>query len=219
MNRGFTLIEVLISIVVMTIAFFAVLAVQGSTLTGFASSRDITDATELANATIQIIQTESQSWREPPGGTPGLTLDTLTNTWANDAASPFQRANVLKAIKPAPIAAGDVAPWTWISITATPVNQALDTDANSTGRRFCIFARANFVPVDLTNLNTNNGGFAESPLLRLQIAVVYPGRLGNIAACTDVNTAQLDPANREALELSGLRVVEAATVVVRREGL
>ena len=39
MKRGFTLVEILISIVVMTIAFFAVLAVQGSAIGAYNASK------------------------------------------------------------------------------------------------------------------------------------------------------------------------------------
>jgi prepilin-type N-terminal cleavage/methylation domain-containing protein len=218
-RHGFTLIEVLISIVVMTIAFFAILAVQGSALTGYSGARDSTEATEILRTVIETLTAESQAWRNPANPPlPGATG--FNDTYGAD--SPYRFDNLLTNIAPVVAAGGASSSWEWIHLNDAPMDTRQASEVEVTGRRYCIYARSAYVPIDLSDLTTSDGSgnLVNSPMLRVQVAVVYVGRMGSLANC-DIEeiTDNLEPtaAANEALELEGYRAIHGGTIVVRRE--
>lgn len=214
-RRGFTLIEVLISIVVMTIAFFAVLAVQGSALIGYTAARDSTEATELLRATVEVITAESQAWTNP-NTPPSPAAASFPSTWGT---SPFRFDNILVNIAPGDNGGG-FTEWEWTHLHEDPIDSRIVDDAEVMGRKYCVYARAGYLPVDMSDLNQTDGSgnTLNSPIMRVQVAVVYTGRTGFIDDCDSADiTSVLTPENLEDLELEGLRAVFGGTVVVRRE--
>jgi len=217
MKRGFTLIEVLISIVVMTIAFFAVLAVQGSALTGYSAARDSTEATELLRSTIEIINAESQAWNQA-SAPPNPAASTYPASFAT-GETPYRFDNLLVNIAPE-TGGGSFVEWEWVHLTDTPIDSRVVESADVLGRRYCVYARSSFLPLDMSDLNELDASdnVLNSPVLRVQVAVVYTGRTGTLASCdsNDVRNV-LSPEDLEPLELIGLRAIFGGTVVVRRE--
>lgn len=113
-------------------------------------------------------------------------------------------------------------------MTEEPVDERLARDANLTGGRFCIFARGDYVRLDMTDLvdladpDDSNSDVVSSPIFQVQLAVVYPGPTANpIVDCSDdVDTDDLVPDDTdaiEALELNGQRVAFYGTVISRRD--
>jgi prepilin-type N-terminal cleavage/methylation domain-containing protein len=212
-RKGFTLVEILIAIVVMTIAFFAVLAVQGTAIGSYNAARDSTEASEVARATTEYLQMESSQWNT---GNLGTVLAAYTGT-----KTPFDVAPVLPAL-----AASDLA--TWVPLVDTPVDVRLARGAGFTGTKFCLFARGAYVEADTTDLNAYDtaGDLTGSPIFRVQLGVVYSGARATLpvngageASCTLIDTTQLLPEDPSILELQGLRSAYFGTVVVRRDFL
>lgn len=218
-RHGFTLIEVLISIVVMTIAFFAILAVQGSALTGYSGARDSTEATEILRTVIETLTAESQAWRNPANPpVPGATG--FGDTYASD--SPYRFDNLLTNIAPVVAAGGTSSSWTWVHLNDAPMDTRQTSEVEVTGRRYCVYARSAYVPIDLSDLTNSDaaGNLVNSPMLRVQVAVVYVGRMGDLATCNiPAITDNLTPtaAGNETLELAGYRAIHGGTILVRRE--
>ena len=218
MRRGFTLVEILISIVVMTIAFFAVLAVQGTAIGAYTASRDSTESTELARNVIEYLQIEGAQWTS--GNLSGV-QKSFTGTglsWRAES-SPFDTHPVL------PTLAGNAFD-EWTSLVNSSVDVRLGKEGGLTGTKYCVFARGGYVEADTTDLNTYDATSAltGSPLFRVQIALVYPGVTGTLPASTDggydcsaIDTDDLTPESLEALELEGLRATYFGTVIVRRD--
>lgn len=208
MKRGFTLVEILISIVVMTIAFFAVLAVQGSAIGAYNAGRDSTESTELSRAVIEYLNIEAQQW------TAG-SISSPTNSYSS-ATKPFDAQPVLLGLS-----GGDFA--TWVPLVDTPVDVRLARGAGMTGAKYCIYARGAYVEADTTDLNTFDPADATkltgSPLFRVQIATLYAGPRAIMPAgsCAGFDITLLTPANIEPLELQGFRVAFFGTMIVRRD--
>lgn len=212
-RKGFTLVEILIAIVVMTIAFFAVLAVQGTAIGSYNAARDSTEASEVARATIEYLQMESSQWNTG-------SLGTVAATYSGTKA-PFDVAPVLPAL-----AASDLE--TWTPLVDTPVDLRLARGAGFTGAKFCLFARGAYVEADTTDLNAYNSSneLTGSPVFRVQLGVVYSGARttlpvdgAGVADCNLIDVAELLPEDPSILELKGLRSAYFGTVIVRRDFL
>lgn len=203
-NVGFTLMEVMVSIIIITIAFFAMLVTQGVAVDGFVATRDLSAASDVARTVVETMQIEGASWTS--GG-----FDTLILHPYADATKPFAHDNLLETVQDAK--------WGWVSLNVTPIDARLASGANVPGR-FCTFARGGFVEMDITTQNTMDpmsGDLVGSPMWRSQIAVVYPGPNGNLSACADILVAELDASNPALLEIKGLRASYFGTMLVRRE--
>lgn len=212
---GFTLLEVLISIVIITIALFGVLLTQVTSIQGYTSARDYTRASEIAKVTTEMLHLEASTWRAIDPN-----LQSATTGWSGipGADSPFDRSL-------STIAGGG---WSWAVMTNEPVDERLARDANLTGGRFCIFARGDYVRLDMTDLvdladpDDSSSDVVSSPVFQVQVAVVYPGPTANpITDCSeDVDTDDLvsnDVDAIEALEVKGQRVAFYGTVISRRD--
>jgi len=208
MKKGFTLVEILISIVVMTIAFFAVLAVQGSAIGAYNAGRDSTESSELSRAVIEYLNIEAEQWTSGSISSP-------TNSYAS-TNKPFDAQPVLLGL-----VAGDLA--TWKPLVDTPVDVRLARGATMTGAKFCIFARGAYVEADTTDLNTFDATdptkLTGSPLFRVQIATLYAGPRAIMPAgsCTGIKVADLQPDHPDLMELEGFRVAYFGTMIVRRD--
>jgi prepilin-type N-terminal cleavage/methylation domain-containing protein len=90
-RAGFTLIEVMIAMVVMSIGLFAVIQLQVVTVRGNAYARETTEAYELAMAVAEDFRLEALKWTNPTAS-----FDTV-----------YYGGGVLDAILPAPVLGGD----------------------------------------------------------------------------------------------------------------
>lgn len=209
---AFTLLEVLISILIITIAFFAVLTTELTAIQGYTSARDYTRASEIAKVAIESLQIEANTWRN--SGQIGT-----NNPWGATAGDTHPFDNSLSQI------AGNG--WgSWTVMTSAPVDERLGRGADFLGARFCIYGRGGYLEMDTTDLNVTDGSgnFESSPVFQVQIAVVYSGPTAepivNCAANTDVDRGNLvpdDPAKLEALEIAGRRAAFFGTVILRRD--
>lgn len=207
---GFTLLEVLISIVIITIALFGVLLTQVTSIQGYSSARDYTRASELGKVTTELLHIEGSTW-----STGSLTTTDWGATPGDD--SPFD----------AGLSDMAGAGWDWIVLTDDPVDERLARDDDLTGGRFCILARGDYMEFDTQDLNTYTtpgdlSTFQDSPVFQVQIAVVYSGPTANpISDCDNgIETDDLvpnDPDAIETLELAGQRVAFFGTVITRRD--
>lgn len=95
-QRGFSLVELMVAMVVLAIGIMATMAMQYTALAGYTSAREMTGATEVARVVEQRLRTESLQWQAgqnvgattavyTDGGTllASLTADTWTNAFDN----------------------------------------------------------------------------------------------------------------------------------------
>ena len=71
--RGFSLLELMITVSVATMGFVALLTLQTSTLRGMTNTRHLIQATSLAENFIEQLRLEFMGWTDNPGG--GLSDD------------------------------------------------------------------------------------------------------------------------------------------------
>ena len=187
MRKGFTLVEVLIAIVVMTISFFAVLAVQGSAIGGYNYARDSTEATEVARIVIENLQMTSSQWKVNGLDDPGnnYTADAYTV-----ASTPFD-----PDIEPVLLTL-DGAGWgEWTPLVLAPVDSRLAASAELTGGKFCVYAMGDYLENNMGQSITDaSDELIGSPDFGIQIAVVYAASKSRMPEnCTTFNTALLAP--------------------------
>lgn len=79
-ESGFTLVEVMVSLGVMTIGAMAILALQQQIIRGNSHARQITVATQIAQNVIERLKTDAVSWTAPgvPNAATSLYLSTVT---------------------------------------------------------------------------------------------------------------------------------------------
>src|SRR5690554_427007 len=63
LNRGFTLVELMVAMVILAIGIMATMAMQFSSLAGAMISRDNSNAADIGKRVIDIMVAESQQWR------------------------------------------------------------------------------------------------------------------------------------------------------------
>ena len=191
-DAGYTLLEVMISMLILAIAFLALIAVQLGALNGYISARDNTEATELARRTAELMKVEALQWQSG-------TYDTGTPVYSN-AESPFDVANPVATLGT-----------TWTPLVNTPVDVGFARSGVTSGQlggKFCLYAKGGYMAEGMNN--------AAKQVL---IAVVYPGPNANLLQCSTITDTMLEGTGSvglaPALELQGYRVVYNATVVVR----
>ncbi len=151
LQRGFTLVEVMIATVVFSIGMMAVITMEYSALRAYSASRDLSVATGIASRTISLMKTESANWALNP-------LDYI------DSAPPVHDSvgdapvdiNILREVR--------ATPWTWLSVNNTPLNERMIKDGDL--GRYCIFVRGDNSPLAVDPLL--------DPVVQAQVAVVYP---------------------------------------------
>lgn len=223
-QRGYSLLEVMISLVILAIAFLALIASQLGALNGYVSARDATQAAELARRTGELLQVQGTQWvlNVDHDGDP-MTIPTFNPEipYVSTSPTPFDRDNPIDAIR---TAAGNI----WIPLVDTPVDTRFNrkktgVDDNHLGGKYCIYARG----ADFGNQFTAMNGDPIVAAMRFQIAVVYPGPRAALPDCTVITAAQLNdvgdptanPYVPPALEGLGFRAAYSGTVVVRRAHL
>ena len=102
-NKGFTLLEIMIAILLLSVASLAVIAMQISSLKGYVSLRDNDEAVQIAQRTADYLAISSMQWRAcPADGTPLAGCSPLYNgapAYGSVATnSPFDDVNPLLAI-------------------------------------------------------------------------------------------------------------------------
>ena len=207
---GFTLLEVLISILVLTIAFFALLSTEITAIQGYTSARDYTRAAEVARMSAEALHIEASTWRGQ-----GLLL-TANQPWGTSVGvdTPFDNGLVQIANNG----------WgTWTPLTTNPVDERLGRSPNVPGERFCVLARGDYMELDSQGLNNFNAGgvFAGSPIFQVQLVVVYAGPTADpLTACDQIDNTLLvadDPDALEDLEIDGHRALFFGTVILRKD--
>lgn len=221
-ESGYSLLEVMISLVVLGIAFLALIAAQLGTLNGYVSARDELEAAELGRRVSDILQLQGSQWRYTVGD-PSPPPYTPEDPFDSGGVTPFDEANPIDAI----ISAGGG----WIPLVDLPVDVRLNRSvaaisADHLGGKFCLYARG--APVQ-TFVNFTTGA-PTTNAMKFQIAVVYPGPNAVLTDCeldVQITAAELDdvgdptasPFVPPALEARGYRVSYFGTAVVRRAQL
>jgi len=202
-QSGYTLMEVLIAMVVLMLAFVALISVQTNALQGYISARDNTDAAELGRRVVELLTIEALQWRG-------------TSSYSGGSA-PYSGEEPFSATS-TPVADIVSNEWTWVKLYDKPVSPEMSSESdngNFLGGKLCAFARGGKMDVNLPSGTTDF-----TPALQLQVAVVYPGPHATLTSCDDVTTANLDNGSDsypgESLEAEGLRVQHFATIVQPR---
>ena len=201
-RRGLTLIEVLISVLIMSIGLLAVVAMQGATVMSNMTSQDVRSATALAETLIERVKRDAVSWNAgnlsdaPPAGT------LLATAWAVE---------------------GQPTPADWVMLPASSgaaVNSrfndlALPGDANAPGMsstaarfattrsRYCAEFRVRDVGRNMSN--------ATSPVdsLMIQVRIFFPRDDAGEALLSDCSSVATNRTN------AGLRSVTVTDFVTR----
>lgn len=189
----------MISMLILAIAFLALIAVQVSALQGYISARDNTEATELGRRTADLLRTQGLQWWD--NAYSGAPMYSGTDT-------PFDTNDAVGGV----LGAGGG----WYPLVLEPVDSRFNRkafDAAHMGGKFCIYARGARI-----------GGALNDAALQFQIAVVYPGPNAILTDCEDqVTDDQLDdvgePGVAPVLESAGLRANYFGALVVRRSHL
>ncbi len=208
-EAGFTLVEIMVSALVLAIGMMAALAMQYAALGGVTGSQDLMNATELSERMISVVKQESQQWRGP-----NSTVSSIDPVYSTSDA-PWSGGNtpILPAVQNQT--------WTWLPVTAQPVDVRLTTAGR---RRYCVYVRGGETSL--------GGGIGGSDYFKLQFAVVYPG--GNkvfpgadpanapAGECTelDVGSGYLEPPTPgggvPGYESDGYRAVFSGTLISPR---
>ncbi len=197
-SRGYTLVEILIAMTVLMISFLAIIAVETSTLQGYISARNATEAAEMGRRITDMLHVEGQAWRVQPDQPFGPTSGAYAS-----ATSPFDGTT-------RPLLSVSQTQWVWFSLFTQPVSlnfaNSLD-DPNITGSRFCAWVRGGRL----------GGATATTQAIQVQVAVVYAGSYGSLSSCSDVPVGSLDASGDsfpgESLETLGLRASYFGTVI------
>lgn len=101
--RGFSLLELMITVSIATMGFVALLTLQTSTLRGMANTRHLIQATSLAENFLEQLRLEFMSWTDNPGQ--GLTNETYFPHLAGlptDAAASVGATSTTSGVNNAP---------------------------------------------------------------------------------------------------------------------
>lgn len=219
MKKGFTLIEVIIAILVLSISTLAVIAMQTSTLRGYSSIRDTDDAVMIAHRTADLLHVNASSWRVSD-----------TNAWSFNVTSSYAGETPFDVLNP--LALMFAVPWDWIPLFNAPVDGRMASTASSLGRH-CVYVRGGPFEGSLTTTtDTVTGDINSSPAMLVQIAVVSTGIRNTITDCSAPtnNSPQFDISELgfsggdeiplgQSLELKGYRPTYHATMVFKRDFL
>lgn len=192
-QRGFTLVELLIAMVVLAIGILATMAMQFSALAGYTSASELTAANDLARTVEQMI------WLEARGLQSGDNL--------NEVSSPFSGG------EPDFLAAMEADGGGWTAATPNPVAYGMSAAGVP---RYCVYVAGDQLPVA-----SGSGVDPDEDFFRAAIAVVYPrSRRGFDGDCDDVVTEvggnDPDHANLLDYEAAGYRIVHLTTAVRAR---
>jgi prepilin-type N-terminal cleavage/methylation domain-containing protein len=221
MQRGFTLLEIMIALLIFSIGMMAVMTMNFSAINAYTSSRDQTFASDLGYRALELFKAEA--------GNNGRALYAAGDSVISNPFNEDENNSLYSKIT--------TNEWVWQVVTPTPVNEQLNPRSGSfatTNARFCMYAQGG----DMNNLAGAAVGDqvfdpTQVQVLQLQVAVVYPsnnqqfpdgmdcGQLGTVCAGGAIG-ALLNPApigtagsGVEALETCGLRAVHMSGIVRR----
>lgn len=191
-TRGFSLVELLIAMMLMSVGVMATIAMQFTSLGGYTVSRDVTGATEMARQVEARLRAEAMGWN-------GVMAPSTVEEVYNDGRGSAFLADLATA-------AGG-----WVRLYDTPVNQRMRSDDGAA--RFCVFGSAQQLQED---------GVAQPYMqIRLAVVYpgangTFPGQDGgNLnGRCDAVDTGLLIPGDEDlGLELEGLRASYFASAI------
>ncbi|WP_164856348.1 type IV pilus modification PilV family protein [Lujinxingia sediminis] len=119
--RGFSLIELLIAMMLMSVGVMATIAMQFTSLGGYTVSRDVTGATEMARQVEARLRAEAMGWN-------GVMAPSTVDEIYNDGRGSAFLADLATA--------GGA----WVPLYDVPVNQRMRADDGAA--RFCVFGSA-----------------------------------------------------------------------------
>jgi prepilin-type N-terminal cleavage/methylation domain-containing protein len=165
--RGFSVVEVMMALAVLTLGAGGVITMQKATLFSNTRARDLVTANGIAQTWMERMRTDALAWTNP-SGVPNLTSATL---WLRNAAGAQ------------PIGSGWVTPATSVTTgypSGVPVADVMGADIFSgdpSAPGFCTQVR-------LTQFSTNPNLWALSRMIRIEVRVYWDqtGRTINCAA-------------------------------------
>lgn len=190
-QQGFSLVELMIAMVVLTIGIMATMSMQFTSLAGYTAARETTGATELARAVEQRIRAESLAWQPGegiPSGIDPLYFDQSLLDLVNTGA--------------------------WELVNEEPVS----VQFNEMGpRRFCAFVRGS-VLVDQAAAENMELLAVTIAVVYPGANSSIPGQgAGNLwGDCTQIDPEVLRPDDTDPLELLGLRATFVSTTMTPR---
>ena len=218
-NRGLTLIEVMIAVVVFSVGMMAVLMLQFSAIEAYSTSRDVTQGADVAARINAMLRIEIEQSRQ-----------SNTNASVYQVNSPFDSTNLQDAIINNA--------WQWQIATPAPVDERLlpKQSTSSAPGRYCAYIRGDFIPDRLGAVDAATGDpTSNNSDLRTHVAVVFPaanremgaattcasvfadfGCAGGIAVLLDPSSQPFLPnfnVNPNHLENCGLRVIYTSSVI------
>lgn len=139
-SRGFTILEVMIAVVVISIGFLAMMAMQVTFISGTTSARDVGTATKLGESIAEQIRAEGVMWStlSPEFGAEARLLNTIA---ANARLGSYHMLRGGRPFNHISIPRGDDdgAPYL--------VDNSLVTGSLATlNSKFCVDAKANYLP-------------------------------------------------------------------------
>lgn len=156
-QRGFTLVEILVASLLFAIGMMAAMAMQYSVLGGFANTRDMTNATQVAERVVHLMKMESQQWRDTTQIANANLVPSYSNANTNDKL--WSGSSDEAILERAVTSAG------WQPVFREPVDARL-TKAGM--RRYCVYVRGNQMQ---NNASSSGQGLG---LAQIQVAVLYP---------------------------------------------
>ena len=163
---GYTVIEVMMALAVLTLGASGVIAMQKATLVANTAARNLVTGNSVAQAWMERMRVDALAWNNP-GGLPDLTTDTL---WLRNAAGTQA------------LGSGWVAPATSTTTgypTGAPLADVMGADVFSgdpAAPGFCTQVR-------LTQFSTNPALWALSRMIRVEVRV-YWDQTGRQLDCT-----------------------------------
>ena len=93
-RRGYTLIEVMTALAVLTVGAAGVIAMQKSTQIGNHNARMLSTATEIASTWVERLRVDAVQWNNP-GGTDDLATDTIWLKNVSTSANVFLKPDAV----------------------------------------------------------------------------------------------------------------------------
>lgn len=210
-QRGFTLVELIIAVMVFSVGMMAILMLQFGAIDAYSAGRDQTIGADVAQRAEAVFKLEVGRANQ--------------NNALINVNSPFQAQTFESSLTNNS--------WVWVVVTPQPVDERLMASPSA---RYCVFARGdllnNNASMDTVTRNDGTGPVQQSDLVRAHLAVVYPGANRSFNAttqCTNIFTdfncnaggieVLLDPAvqvgdvTADTLDACGLRAIYTSTMI------
>ncbi|MFP4598269.1 MAG: prepilin-type N-terminal cleavage/methylation domain-containing protein [Persicimonas sp.] len=185
---GFTLVELLISMLILAIGIMAVLSMQFTALGGAMLSRDNSNASDVARRMMQVMRSESQQWRQND------LMGSISQSAYDDSA--FKASPVLASV----VDGGE----SWVSLFDQPLDARLSTRGAA---RYCAYSRG-YSP------GPDSGVYQ----IQVAVVFPSANESFEGNKCRGYGTDELDPelAPEDSLQMQGLRVQYFGTQIARR---